>query len=364
VSRASWRLPEELAAQRSIKGHVDVLDYDTFSDAADAAAERVKEIVAEGGNYKDFVVIYRTNVQSRPYEQAFFEAKIPFVVKSGYSFYDRAEVRNLLAYLRVAFGLDQTIASIGYCINTPSRFLGKVFTGHVKDLKIDEPSLTWGEAVRAVAQSKDLGLKARQRDKAVEFYLVLKALGESKLDVQPLLRWLVQKLDYLEEVDKKVADIEDADNYPSHNVLELINVAGQFKDVKSFLAFVDEQIDIAHRFAKDEEPDAVVLATIHRVKGLEFKEVWFTGCQKGILPHVKSANPMDEELRLFYVGVTRAKDVLSCVWVRESPAYVKSQKGSNENAIGGPSPFLYSSGLLEYPPTPEPQPTTANLRPA
>jgi len=356
-----------MIAERGTEGAVTCLEFSDFDTEARSIAARVKTETADGRKYGDFAVLYRTQAQSRGLEEAFLAERIPYVIQNGCNFYERAEVSDLLSYLRIAVGQGQ-VADITRCLNRPFRFLGKAFLARVEAAavgKVVEGTPTrWTDIVRSVLTQT--GLQSRQVSSAATWCDLLEqverrakawkpesTINSSGLDGTPagLLELVSTRTGYCDYLLKEEGE-ESMENSRVSNVRELIRVATRFRSVEEFLAFVDDTIAKAKEAArKSESVDAVTLSTLHSSKGLEWPVVFMIGVNEGILPHARSDNPQ-EERRLFYVGVTRARDELNLSCVRTA-------------VIGGkvrpmnPSPFLREAELTpedpdrsELPPLP------------
>lgn len=242
-------------------------------------------------NYKDFAVLYRTNAQSRALEEAFLNAGIPYRIIGGIRFYDRKEIKDAIAYLRVFFNPKDEV-SWGRCINMPPRGVGKKTLERIKSSKFD-PLLV--DEITKVPFKKYVK-KAKDGVKPLE-----------------LLDGVLKDFGYLEYLDdgteESLARIE--------NLRELRTVAGQYDSLGMFLENI-ALIESSNKIGKQDE-NSVVLMTLHSAKGLEFDCVFMIGMEEGLFPHSRSmADPdeLEEERRLCYVGMTRAKKNLIMTYTR------------------------------------------------
>lgn len=347
------RLPVQMVAERELDGAITATEYEDFDNEAQAIVTRV-QAEQQTRKFRDFAVLFRTQAQSRALEEAFLAQRVPYVMPGGTNFYERAEVSDLLAYLRLATGKG-TSADVTRCLNKPFRFLGKAFLQRVEREGEKPIRRTWTEVVREVLTEP--GLQSRQRDSAESWCELidevrrrLDAFGANlPVDLNPedgtpagLLELILTRTGYTEWLRKEEGD-ESVENSRVSNVRELVRVATKFRDAREFLAFVDDTIAKAKKAAKaDEDVDAVTFITIHGSKGLEWPVVFAIGLNEGILPHARSEDD-EEERRLLYVAVTRARDELhlSCV---------------DRAVVGGkvrqllPSPFLVEAGVqIEVP---------------
>ncbi len=251
--------------------------------------------------YSPFAVLYRTNAQSRTIEEAFINAGIPYRIIGGVRFYDRKEVRDVLAYLRV-FANPKDTVSWGRCINTPSRGIGKVSLKKIADSEYDPEligeltGLDWKGYLETASETAPIVL----------LDAVLKDFGY---------------LEYLNDgTEESLARID--------NLKELRTVAKQFENLDEFL----ENVALVESSNKPDlgNNDAVTLMTMHAAKGLEFEQVFIVGMEEGIFPHSRSMtdpNDLEEERRLCYVGLTRARKNLYLTYARRRTFF--GQTGSS-----------------------------------
>ena len=266
----------------------------------------------------DIAVMYRTNAQSRAIEEAFIAQGVKYRIVGGTRFYDRREVRDLIAYLRIVHNEFDTVA-FERIVNVPTRGIG---TKSVADLIA--ASVDMGISIMAVAQRCAYGdenpaiprLVQRARIALMEFVQLINGLAEHRdsMTVQAILDRLLAQVDYrahLTKTDREHADVR------WENVQELRSVAAQYEEAEedstlaSFLELVALVSDVDD--PESDVPDAVTLITLHSAKGLEYDVVFMPGMEEGLLPHVRALDDpsqMEEERRLCYVGVTRARQRL------------------------------------------------------
>jgi DNA helicase-2/ATP-dependent DNA helicase PcrA len=313
IRPAECRLPADLIAEGGWEGgvsHCRECDLD-------AEAERIAAIVMDNHNngepYEAHTVLFRTNAQSRALEEVFLTHKIPHVVVGGTSFYERKEVKDLLAYLRTAMGQDLP-ENVRRCVNAPFRYIGAVTVDKLLDALARTGNIE--SAVDSVAPSL-------QRRQSGSLYDWLEYVDQVRADDAKLVAKHTNQPDLVGDTDhvgtiidnleraigyiawlKKDQGEEGLDNSHVANVKELIRVASRFKHVAEFLHYVDETIEKAKEAKRDNQVGRVLLMSIHRSKGLEWPYVFVAGCAEGILPHPMGDE--EEERRLFYVAVTRA----------------------------------------------------------
>ena len=355
------RLDMEMVCEKGTEGKVVCNEYDNLDDEAEGIATEIAALLADGTEPRDIALLYRVNAQSRAPEEALISRRIPYVVIGGANFYNRKEIKDLLAYLRVADGRG-TLDDVRRCINAPFRFLGKAFVEKLS-----------GVAKTARAQAKHSGkrvhwptvaretctmarIQARQRDSAEKWADLLVSLADritaQKTAPQGTETWdagrpvniledLILAVNYTGWLIKDEGE-ETAENSKVSNVRELVRASRRFPTVGELLNYIDDLAEASKsNRKKGEKPNKVVLTTLHRSKGLEWENVFLTGANENILPHGLSED-IEEERRLFYVGVTRAKERLAVSCVREIAI------GDNiKNAY--PSRFISEAGLTLAP---------------
>ena len=280
-----------------------------FVLAADEVEEarRVRGFLAErvrrGGRLSDCAVLYRTNAQSRAFETELRQARMPYQIVGGVSFYQRREVKDLLAYLRLAVNPDDTVA-FWRVWNTPRRGLGLTARAAV-EARMSRDGSDPLAALRSAAPE----LAGPARAGAAAF---LEVIGELSADretpVDRLLGRLLERTRYLDHLDRE----EDGAERRA-NVEELGVAAASFAQSGSgrLADFLTEAALVADVDQMSDEGDRVLLLTAHSAKGLEFEVVVVAGLEEGLLPHATALDDHDqleEERRLFYVALTRAKD--------------------------------------------------------
>ncbi len=257
-------------------------------------------------NFRDYAVLYRTNAQSRSIEEAFIRYGIPYRIVGGQRFYDRKEIKDIVAYLRLLYQSADR-ASFLRVVNVPTRGLGATSV---------ERFLNWqstlGIDVCAALLQIELcpQLTPRARKAFLELGDTLHALRLT-LDstvLPELIDLVIRRTNYMKFVDD--GSLQAAER--AENVKELISVAREYSDV-GLAGFLEEVSLISDLDSVDEKTDAVTLMTLHAAKGLEFPVVFMVGMEESIFPHSRAlydATEMEEERRLCYVGMTRAKEEL------------------------------------------------------
>ncbi len=265
----------------------------------------------EGVSYQDCVVLYRTHAQSRALEEAFIKYKIPYRIYGGIKFYDRKEIMDTLAYLRVLSNTDDGV-SLARIINEPKRGIGLTTWEKIENFANFEAIATFNALSRL---SEINGLSSRGRHAVQGFYDIMKTLLEKKnnMFVTQLVEELWHRTGY---VDALKADKSPEGESRLENLQEFLSVTAEFDQtteeptLENFLAQISLSTDLD---SLREEDAAVTMMTLHTAKGLEFPVVFMVGLEEGVFPHGRAMldeEEMEEERRLCYVGMTRAKERL------------------------------------------------------
>ena len=323
------------AAQKVITKNTQRSDKTLFTEAGKGAPITIQQARDEQDEAKwvastirkmrrplsDFAVLYRTNAQSQAFERAFMDYRLPYKLVGGVRFYDRKEIRDIVAYLHLIVN-PRDIISLTRVINVPARGIGE-------------------KSVQKILEGDLEGLTAKTRGAYEKFVDILAGLREQNAaGVGPaeIVEDLLRKIDYrgyLNDGDKLKAEERN------ENLTALIGEAGTYQTLDEFLA------DAALMSSSDEDAgkDAVTLMTLHAAKGLEFPVVFLVGLEEGLLPHVRSMDEsvedVEEERRLAYVGMTRAMQELFLT-------YANSRFMFGGRSYNFPSRFLQDLGYNPY----------------
>jgi DNA helicase-2/ATP-dependent DNA helicase PcrA len=298
----------------SIKGKGDkITKYEAASesDEANFIARKILSKVSSKQNYNDFTVLYRTNAQSRAIEEAFMAKNIPYKIIGGLKFYDRKEIKDTVAYLKILFNPSDNL-SLKRIINVPKRSIGKTTIEKLEQIS-QEKETGILEIIEEIDNYPDFNI--RTKGILTDFLDLLKRLGsmQGSMSLSEFISFLLEKTGYINEL--KEEDSVEAQTR-LENLQEFLNVARDFEeeyeeiDLGEFLSQVALVSDVDEL---DEEKESVTLMTLHSAKGLEFPQVFLAGLEEGIFPHSRAQNSnseMEEERRLMYVGITRAQDKL------------------------------------------------------
>ena len=311
------------------------------ADERDEAEFVANEIKANNaGMYSKYVVLYRTNAQSRAIEEVFLKRDIPYRIIGGIKFYQRKEVKDIIAYLRLISNPTDMI-SLERAINEPKRNIGDVTLK--KWIEISrEAGLNYIETglqplvIGGSEKNKLVSSKIESIAKFCEFIKRMKEI-QPRISLSDFIEKVFQESGY-----EKMLSLDGEDGEKrSENVLELISVAQKYdetrEDYEDVLSAFLEEVALASDVDNvNQSEDAVHLMTLHSAKGLEFPVVFIVGLEEGILPHSRSllsSGEMEEERRLMYVGLTRAKEKIYLLFTRQRTLFGSTQMNS-------PSRFL------------------------
>ena len=300
------------------------LHFRQFMNAYEEAEYVVGEIskkVREGkGEYRDFAVLYRTNAQSRLFEEKLLMANIPYKLVGGVNFYARKEIKDLLAYLKTVDNAKDDLA-VRRIINVPKRGIGATTLSRVQDYA-SERGMGFYDALREAEQIPSIGRAAVKVEPFVTFIQTLRSKQEF-LSPSELLKDIIESTGYVEELRNEGTDEAEA---RIENIDELITKVVSYEEeneAPTLSGFLEEVALVADIDSVDGDDNQVLLMTLHSAKGLEFPYVYLAGMEDGIFPSymtITADDPteIEEERRLCYVGITRAMKelTLSCAQQR------------------------------------------------
>lgn len=305
ISKNKQRSDKKLWTKASSGNPVKIIQAVNERAEAEAIITRISNATeVKIRQYKDFAVLYRTNAQSRALEELFMRYGIPYRIVGGVRFYDRKEIKDVIAYLRLIFQPEDRV-SFERIVNTPTRGIGAKSVQQFFDLVREEGGIE--AAFRAV---EDSGITPRAKSSLSELHQILEITRAQSSDtsVSFLLESLLRKIRYMEHLDDGSIQGESR----QENIKELIGVAKAYDEL-GLATFLEEVSLISDLDGADFSGNAVTLMTLHAAKGLEFPVVFMAGMEESIFPHSRSLfdqHEMEEERRLCYVGMTRAKEEL------------------------------------------------------
>lgn len=320
IQKNKSRYEKNLFTNNGSGARINLILAQNEQKEAEFIAKKISELSRKNKiNLSEFAVLYRTNAQSRAMEEALIKSSIPYNIIGGFKFYQRREVKDVIAYLRYIYN-DKDIESLKRIINTPPRGIGKVaLTNFLKN-----------------------GIKTKNIDMFFELMSSLKSEAQN-IPLSKLLREIAKK----SGIEKTLNDGTKEGESRWENILELFSVALVYDNQENaILKFLENVALISDQDSVDQTKPMVNLMTIHAAKGLEFDIVFIIGLEDGIFPHERSKNSSDEleeERRLCYVALTRAKKDLYLLHAEQRSIFGKKQTNP-------PSRFLYDlpQELVEF----------------
>ncbi len=324
---------------------VDVYAAYNEIDEARYVIERIRQWVRDGGSYRDAAVLYRSNAQSRALEEALLAEQVPYRVYGGMRFFERAEIKDTLAYLRlVASRADD--AAFERAVNTPARGIGERTLDEVRKLARAQSLPLWSAAQAIVSGT---GLAARARNALAGFLALVDAMADevAALDLKDKIDHVLARSGLREFYANDSKGRLDSESR-TENLDELLSVASRFTrrlddpdedepvDMSELVEFLSYAALEAGEGQAQADEDGVQLMTLHSAKGLEFPLVFLVGLEEGLFPSSRSleeSGRLEEERRLAYVGITRARQKLVLT-------YAESRRLHGQDMYGIPSRFL------------------------
>ncbi len=306
------RKSKVLRTEQELGSKIKVYRAYSDSDEGDFVGKQILDIRKnEDKKYSDFAILYRTNAQSRIFEESFRRKGIPYKIVGGTRFYDRKEIKDILAYLKVLINPQDDI-SIKRIINVPKRSIGDATVNKVQDFAESFELNMWD----ALSEVRSIPTLTPRNVSCIEPFVQmmenLMILSETT-PVSMLIETILEDTGYMEQL-KKSNEIEDKSRI--ENLKELVSDAVDFEknsEDKSLSAYLEKVSLVQDTDKMEDEDDSVVLMTVHSAKGLEFPVVFMVGMENGIFPGSASfekESEMEESRRLCYVGITRAKETL------------------------------------------------------
>ena len=305
-------------------------------DEADFVVNRIREWVDRGGARREVAVLYRSNAQSRVFEEAFLNARMPYRVYGGLRFFERAEIKDALAYLRlVASRADDT--SFERIVNLPTRGIGAKTLDTLRDMARALGTSLWHAAQTAVQS----GLPQRAAQALLSFLQLIDKLGleVAGLELHEQVDHVIQMSGLIEHFKKERGERGEG---RVENLLELVSAAKGFSpegetDMQPLESFLAHAVLESGEGQADPYADCVQMMTLHTAKGLEFPVVFLAGMEDGLFPHQRSIADLaslEEERRLCYVGTTRAMRQLYITYAEQRRLYGVDQYGQPSRFIG------------------------------
>ncbi|WP_223066109.1 DNA helicase PcrA [Paenibacillus caui] len=323
IAQNTGRKPKKLWTDKGEGPKIKVYRGDSEHDEGYFITSEIHKNIKQSRSYRDHAILYRTNAQSRVIEEILIKSDIPYQIVGGIKFYDRKEIKDMLAYLRLLSNPDDDI-SLTRIINVPKRGIGDTTVG-----KLAAAAAERGMSIfRVLEVVDDLGFAGRTRNTLVEFYDMIVGLHRMVefLSVTELTEKMLELTEYRLELQRENT-LESKSRL--ENIDEFLSVTMEFEknnEDKSLVAFLTDlaliaDIDSMNDSEEADSSDAVILMTMHSAKGLEFPVVFIIGMEEGVFPHSRAFldnEELEEERRLAYVGITRAEEqlFLTCAQMR------------------------------------------------
>ncbi len=322
--------------------------YENGYQEADGIAADISERTADGYGYSDCAVLYRTNAQSRALEERLLEHNIPYRIYGGINFYARREIKDILAYLKTVDNAGDDL-SVRRILNVPKRGIGATSMDRIQ-VYAYEHDISFYEALRGARDIPNIGKAAA---KIAPFVALIQEMRSkiSELSVRELIAQIVERTGYIEYLEEN--DTPEAVEERKQNIDELISKAVSYEestDEPTLAGFLEEVALVADIDNLEEGRDTVSLMTLHSAKGLEFSVVYMAGMEEGLFPSYMSLSSgdisdLEEERRLCYVGITRAKERLVLSAARMRMIRGETQMNRTSRFVEEiPEEYLASSG--------------------
>jgi DNA helicase-2/ATP-dependent DNA helicase PcrA len=343
ISQNIGRKAKRLWTERDAGPLIQLYHAYNEEDEASYVTNEIRRLVSRGDvETRDCAVMYRTNAQSRALEEMFIRANMPYHLVGATRFYARREIKDIVAYLRLIANPNDGV-TLRRVINVPSRKIGATTLEALRGWAEarHEPLIT---AVEHAAEIDTLGTAAKKALGPFADLLAEFRAAAREMSVVDLLDYVTQRIRYQSYLDDGTEEGEERWN----NVLELRSVAQDYTDLEpgeGLRQFLENVSLLGEADDIDEQRQAVTLMTLHSAKGLEFRVVFLVGWEEGIFPHVRSLEDpqgMEEERRLAYVGITRAKERLYLVHAARRQFYGVTQTNPPSRFIGDIPEHLWS----------------------
>lgn len=313
ISRNPKRKPKKLWTGRGFGEKVCYCWLNNEDEEANHVTKTIRELYLKGPyEYRDFAILYRVNAQSRTIEEALRNEGIPYRVIGSISFYQRKEIKDIIAYMRLAVNQNDNV-SLRRIINVPSRGIGSATLARIEN-EAKKRGLSLYETIKTLLKSGSVS--PQLKDKFEEFIKLIEKINAKKYKTAAeMIHHILERTGYIEYIgeEERISNIE-----------ELIS-SGSDTSIKDFL----EKVSLFTNLDEEVNENVVSLMTLHSAKGLEFPVVFIVGLEEGILPYFKALeneDELNEERRLFYVGITRAKEILYLTGARRRKLYAKAKE--------------------------------------
>lgn len=352
VSNNRSRQPKRLWTDRGRGALLVRHEAESEQDEALFVLRRIVEGLSSGRRPGDYAILYRTNAQSRIFEEAFLAFRTPYRIVGGVRFYERREIKDVLAYLRVLLNPSDSV-SLRRIVNVPARAIGSTTVAALSALAQRARVSLW-DACRSANELPGLGARAR---KAVLGFVdlmegLMAAAATPETSVSELVRLVLTRTGLLAELESEPGGESQA---RIENVQELLTVTARYEaesEDASLAGFLEQVSLVSDIDTADLSADAVTLMTLHSAKGLEFPCVFLVGLEEGIFPHARaleSERELEEERRLCYVGITRAREELCLTHAYRRTLYGQLMANPPSRFLREIPPELFLGGAQAVP---------------
>lgn len=328
IKNNEQRVEKNLYSTKGNGEKIKVYCANSDYNEANYVAKKIRELNDEGVNYENIAVLYRTNAQSRSIEEALMSNSLPYRILGGLKFYDRAEIKDILAYLKLIYNTSDS-SSLKRIINVPKRSIGATTFNKILDLADENGVCAW-EILENIENYENFSPKVKQS--LINFRNLINDF-KSKQNVYDLSEFVSYVLEYSGYLTELKADDKIESQSKIENLQEFINVVKEFEE-DGFVFEEDEQTSSLGVFLSQvalvsdvdglvDDEKSITLMTLHSAKGLEFPVVFLVGLEEGLFPHSRAlsyqanSSELEEERRLMYVGITRAKEDLYLTFAKK-----------------------------------------------
>lgn len=353
ISKNKNQIPKSLWTKNDNGEKILIAETMNEKHEANFVISKINELMGNKYTVSDIAVLYRTHAQSRALEEALIMRGLPYQIVGGLKFYERKEIKDIVAYLKLTVNPADSLA-LERIHNIPPRGIGKVAIGKIINAANSTNILT---ALEEAKKTKDL--PPRQLSAVSDFYKLLSDINEvaEKKNLKETIKCIVKKTNYEEYLKEfSLSKTNDYENLEDRleNLKELMTVASKYEDLsgkEGAEKFLEEVALLQHTDKLRDNPDKITLMTIHASKGLEFPIVFIVGMEEGLFPHSRTTlnlSELEEERRLCYVAVTRAKNHLILTYTKYRRIFGSSSATLPSRFIGEIPQELAEYQLLDW----------------
>ncbi len=350
IAHNTGRKDKKLWTENGEGDKIQFKQFDSGYDEADFVARDIKKRVeAKTASYRDHAILYRTNAQSRLFEEKLIMLNVPYKIVGGVNFYGRREIKDLLAYLKTVDNGQDDLA-VRRIINVPTRGIGLTSINRVQE-SATERGVDFYEALLTADMIPGIGRGLTRLESFVAMIEHVKAMVDTST-ISEIMKKIIELTGYVERLeaegdDESKARIENIEEFMS----KIVAYEESCEERPTLSGFLEEVALVADIDSLEEEVDYVVLMTLHSAKGLEFPQVYLTGLEEGMFPSymcITSDDPteVEEERRLCYVGITRAREHLTLSCARRRMIHGETQYNRMSRFLKEVPVYLMNSGNL------------------